>query len=80
MEEEIRAQLLANQAMLNENTQNWEEKVCVHACANIETFIYANIQTTLNISVVQKKTLKAVHCRDRNQSLFYLSFLSSGRI
>ena len=29
MEEEIRAQLTANQAMLNDNTEDWNEKVIV---------------------------------------------------
>lgn len=31
MEEEIRAQLMANQEMLNDNAQNWDEKVCKQA-------------------------------------------------
>ncbi|XP_025115263.1 kinesin-like protein KIF28P isoform X3 [Pomacea canaliculata] len=42
MEEEIRAQLLANQAMLNENTQNWEEKL---SAARTETDAIAQEET-----------------------------------
>lgn len=28
MEEDIRAQLMANQAMIAENAQSWDDKVC----------------------------------------------------
>ena len=39
MEEEIKAQLMANQAMLEDNSQNWESKVGV-SWLGIESSIF----------------------------------------
>lgn len=42
MEEDIRAQLMANQAMLAENDQSWDDKVCS-----------STVKFTLNTNVYQ---------------------------
>ena len=45
MEEEIRAQLTANQQMLSDQEQTWDEKVCLFVCL----FVYLSITAKKNI-------------------------------
>lgn len=42
MEEDIRAQLMANQAMLAENDQSWDDKVC---SSTVKFTLNTNIQS-----------------------------------
>lgn len=47
MEEDIRAQLMANQAMLAENAQSWDDKVCF---SNVKFYLNINIKPTCSDS------------------------------